>query len=88
MPSTRRTKSLDINLLKVVHPERRHIAATQFSYTELRSALVEAHGNPPIDWILHGKRISREPAETVDREPERRAVADKVDCSLPTFLLG
>jgi hypothetical protein len=24
---------------------------------DLRNALVEAHGNPPIDWILHGKRI-------------------------------
>jgi hypothetical protein len=57
VPSTRSAEFLDLNLLKVVYPERIHVAATELSYTELRKALVEAYGNPPIDWILHGKRI-------------------------------
>ena len=57
VPSTRITESLDLNLLKVVYPDRIHIAATELSRAEVREALVEAYGNPPNDWILHGKRI-------------------------------
>jgi len=57
VPSTRRPESLDLNLLKVVYPDRIHIAATELSYGDVRKTLVEAYGNPPIDWILHGTRI-------------------------------
>jgi hypothetical protein len=57
VPSTRRPESLDLNLLKVVYPDRIHIAATELSYGDVRKTLVEAYGNRPIDWILHGTRI-------------------------------
>jgi hypothetical protein len=57
VPSTRSVEFLDLNLLKVVIPDRVHIAATELSYAEVRKTLVEGYGNPPIDWILHGKRI-------------------------------
>jgi hypothetical protein len=57
MPSTRTAEFLDLNLLRVIFPERIHIAATKLSYAEMRKAIVEAYGNPPIDWILHGRRV-------------------------------
>lgn len=51
------SEELDINLLKVAYPEKIYVARTDMPYAELRNALYEAGGNPPKDWILHGKRI-------------------------------
>jgi hypothetical protein len=57
VPSTRSDETLNSNLLKVTFPNRIHIAETSFAYPEIRETLVERYGNPPIDWVLHGKRI-------------------------------
>jgi hypothetical protein len=57
VPSTRNAETLNSNLLNVSFPARAHVAETSLEYSELREALVERYGSPPIDWILHGKRI-------------------------------
>jgi hypothetical protein len=57
VPSIRNAETLDSNLLKVSFPARIHFAETSLDYSEIREALVEGYGSPPIDWILHGKRI-------------------------------
>jgi hypothetical protein len=33
------------------------VAETTLSYSEIRETLVERYGSPPVDWVLHGKRI-------------------------------
>jgi hypothetical protein len=53
----RSNEALNSNLLKVSFPARTHVAETPSSYAEIREALVERYGNPPIDWVLHAKRI-------------------------------
>jgi hypothetical protein len=55
--SVRADEQLDVNLLKVVYPEKVHVAETGLSYKEIRQTLVDQHDNPPSDWILVGKRI-------------------------------
>jgi hypothetical protein len=57
VPSTHIEESLNGNLLKVSFPARLHVAETTLNYTEVRETLVEGYGNPPFDWVLHGKRI-------------------------------
>ena len=57
MPSTRIAEALNSNLLKVAFPDKTHMAETTSSYSEVREALVERYGSPPVDWILHGKHI-------------------------------
>lgn len=57
VPSARIVEMLNTNLLKVAFPAKTHVAETMSSYSEVREALVERYGSPPIDWILHGKRI-------------------------------
>lgn len=57
VPSTRSAETLISNLLKVFFPDRMHVAETTLGYAEIRASLVEGYGSPPIDWILHGKRI-------------------------------
>lgn len=57
VPSTRSAETLNSNLLKVAFPDRMHVAETTLDYTEIRESLVEGYGSPPVDWILHGKRI-------------------------------
>lgn len=57
VPSTRIAETPNANLLKVTFPAKTHVAETASSYSEVREALVERYGSPPIDWILHGKRI-------------------------------
>ena len=34
-----------------------HVAETTLGYSEIRASLVDGYGSPPVDWILHGKRI-------------------------------
>jgi hypothetical protein len=38
-------------------PDRMHVVETTLDYAEIRESLVEGYGSPPVDWILHGKRI-------------------------------
>jgi hypothetical protein len=57
VPSTRSAETLNSNLLRVSFPDRMHVAETTLDYAEIRESLVEGYGSPPIDWILHGKRI-------------------------------
>jgi hypothetical protein len=57
VPSTRSDETLNSNLLKVIFPGRIHSAETGLAYSDIRETLVEKYGNPPIDWVLHGKRI-------------------------------
>jgi hypothetical protein len=57
VPSTRSEETLNSNLLKVSFPARTHVAETTLTYSEVREVLVERYGSPPVDWILHGKRI-------------------------------
>ena len=57
VPSTRSEETLNSNLLKVSFPVRTHMAETTLTYSEVREVLVERYGSPPVDWILHGKRI-------------------------------
>jgi hypothetical protein len=57
VPSTRSEETLNVNLLKVSFPVRTHAAETTLTYSEVREVLVERYGSPPVDWILHGKRI-------------------------------
>lgn len=57
VPSTRIAEALNSNLLKVSFPAKTHVAETMSSYSEVREALVERYGSPPVDWILHGKNI-------------------------------
>ncbi|MBR0764409.1 DUF4365 domain-containing protein [Bradyrhizobium japonicum] len=57
VPSTRMAEMLNSNLLKVSFPAKTHVAESTSSYSEVREALVERYGNPPVDWILRGKRI-------------------------------
>jgi hypothetical protein len=57
VPSTRSAEVLNSNLLKVIFPDRIHTAQTTLDYSEIRESLVESYGSPPVDWIVHGKRI-------------------------------
>jgi hypothetical protein len=57
VPSTRSAETLNSNLLKVSFPDRMHVAETTLDYAEIRESLVEGYGSPPVDWVLHGKRI-------------------------------
>src|SRR5262249_44443999 len=53
----RSAETLNSNLLRVCFPERMHVAQTTLDYSEIRGSLVESYGSPPVDWIVHGKRI-------------------------------
>jgi len=57
VPSTRSAETLNSNLLTVSFPDQLHVALTTLSYAEIRESLVEGYGSPPVDWILHCKRI-------------------------------
>jgi hypothetical protein len=57
VPSTRSAETLNSNLLKVAFPECLHVAQTALDYSEIRESLVEGYGSPPVDWILHNKKI-------------------------------
>lgn len=57
VPSTRSAEVLNSNLLRVSFPDRIHTAQTTLDYSEIRESLVESDGSPPVDWIVHGKRI-------------------------------
>jgi len=56
-PMVHSDEELDLNLLRVNYPDKVYVARTDLPYAELRNALYEAGGNPPKDWILHGKRV-------------------------------
>jgi hypothetical protein len=57
VPAMRAEEEIDTSLLRTMFPSEVNIGPTDQTYAEIRWAMLEVEDPPPIDWILHGKRI-------------------------------
>jgi hypothetical protein len=82
VPSTRSAETLNSNLLKVSFPDWMHVAETTLDYPEIRESLVESYGSPPVDWVLHGKRIYS--FRDISMPPFRDVIEEGSEDTIPT----